>query len=67
MKSKKVFNIIEIVVGVLFIAGFVCCIAMQYSNPEAPFAIWLKNNVWDISKTLDGLKSQIPEIIQCII
>ena len=29
--------------------------------------VWVKNNVWDISKTLQGLKNQLPEIIQCVI
>ena len=67
MKSKKIFNLIEIIVGVLFIVGFIVCITMQYVNPEAAFSLWLKENVWDISKTLESFKNQIPEIIHCII
>jgi small conductance mechanosensitive channel len=31
------------------------------------FTKWVKENVWDISKTIDGLKAQLPEIIQCLI
>lgn len=65
--KRKVLNIIEIVIGGLFLIGFLGCIILQITSPTQPFTIWVKENVWDISKTLEGLKNQLPEIIQCII
>lgn len=65
--KRKVLNIIEIVIGGLFLIGFLGCIILQITSPSQPFTIWVKENVWDISKTLEGLKNQLPEIIQCVI
>ena len=65
--KRKVLNIVEIVIGALFLVGFVLCIVLQVTSPDGDFTVWVKNNVWDISKTLQGLKNQLPEIIQCVI
>ena len=65
--KRKVLNIIEIVIGGLFLIGFLGCIILQITSPTQPFTVWVKENVWDISKTLEGLKNQLPEIIQCVI
>ena len=65
--KKKVLNIIEIVVGIIFVVGFIVCIIMQCVNPTAAFSVWLKENIWDISKTVEGFKNQLPEIINCLI
>ena len=65
--KKKVLSIIEMAVGALFLIGFITCIILQVTSPEGDLTKWIKDNVWDISKTLDGLKNQLPEIIQCVI
>ena len=65
--KRRIINIIEIVVGIVFLACFVGCIILQQTSPEGVFTKWVKENVWDISKTIDGLKAQLPEIIQCLI
>ncbi len=66
-EKKKVLNMVEIIIGALFLIGFITCIILQVTSPEGAFTIWIKENVWDISKTLEGLKAQLPEIIQCVI
>lgn len=66
-EKKKVLNMVEIIIGALFLIGFITCIILQVTSPEGAFTIWIKENVWDISKTLESLKAQLPEIIQCVI
>ena len=66
-RRKKVLGIIEIIVGILFVLFFAGCIITQLIYPEADFSIWIKENVWDISNSLEGLKKQLPEIIHCLI
>lgn len=65
--KRKVLNIVEIVIGTLFLIGFMACIILQVTSPENAFTQWVKQNVWDISKTSESFKKQLPEIIQCII
>ena len=68
-KKKKVLNIIEIAIGVLFVLCFIACILLQVipSFSSSNFVIWIKENVWDITKTADNFKAQLSEIIHCII
>ena len=66
-KKRKIINIIELILGALILAGLVFSLIIQLVSPTEEYAIWVKNNVWDIEKTLSGLEAQLPEIIQCII
>lgn len=66
-EKKKILNMVEIIIGALFLIGFITCIILQVTSPEGEFTKWIKENVWDISKTSEGLKAQLPEIIQCVI
>ena len=66
-KKKKIINIIELIVGALILVALVFSLIIQLVSPETEFALWIKNNVWDIEKSLSGLNAQLPEIIQCII
>ena len=66
-KKRKIINIIELILGALILAVLVFSLIIQLVSPTEEFAIWVKNNVWDIEKTLSGLEAQLPEIIQCII
>ena len=66
-KKRKIINIIELILGALILAGLVFSLIIQLISPTEEYAIWVKNNVWDIEKTLSGLEAQLPEIIQCII
>ena len=66
-KNKKVINIIELVAGTLMLILLVFSLVIQLISKDSSFAIWIKNNVWDIEKTIAGLQAQLPEIIQCLI
>lgn len=64
---KKAFKITEIVVLALFLAVCAFCIVAQFTQPEAAYSVWIKENVWDVSKTVASLRSQVPTIIQNLI
>ena len=66
-KTKKVFAIIEIAVLALFVIGFAACMALELVQPDADVSVWLKENVWDVSKTWESLRGHVPVLIQCLI
>ena len=47
-KKKKVLNLVEIIVGIVFVLCFIGCILLQAipSLAENPFVLWIKTNVW---------------------
>ena len=71
MKEKKnlqkTFKTVEIVVLALFLALFAFCIIAQFVAPEAAYAVWIKENVWDVKGSIESLKAHTPVIIQCAI
>ena len=66
-KNKKVLLIIEISLLVLVVATFVFCLIAQLTNPEAPYAIWVKENIWDVEKSLADFKAHVPTLIKSLI
>jgi len=66
-RSKKVFLIIEICLLVLFLGLCVFCVVTQFTAPESAMGQWIKNNVWNVSNTLESLKAHVPVIIKCLI
>lgn len=66
-KGKKIINIIEIVLGSIIILALIGTLILQLAAPELELSIWVKDNIWNVSASLDGLKAQLPEIVQCII
>ena len=66
-KNKKVINIIEIVLGALIIIALIVSLVLQLVVPELELSIWVKDNIWNVKNTIEGLKTQLPEIIQCVI
>lgn len=66
-KNSKVIKIVELVLGIIVLAALIGSLILQLFLPSSQLGLWVKNNVWDIDKTLKGLKSQLPELIQCII
>ena len=66
-KEKKIINIIEIVLGSIIILALIGTLILQLAAPELELSIWCKDNIWNVSASLDGLKAQLPEIVQCII
>lgn len=66
-KSKKIINIIEIILGLLIIIALVGALVLQLVAPELALSSWIKDNIWDVSASIEGIKAQLPVIIQCII
>lgn len=67
MKNKKIFVAIEITVLSVFLLLFAGCIVSELALPESSVANWMRNNVWDINKTLISLKSHVPVLINSLI
>ena len=66
-KSKKVINIIEIVLGSIIIIALVGALVLQLVAPDLAISNWIKDNIWDVNASIEGIKAQLPVIIQCII
>ena len=66
-KERKGLKIVELVLGTIILLALIGSLVLQIVSPESTLALWVKNNVWDIDKTVEGLKAQLPELIQCVI
>lgn len=66
-KERKGLKIVELVFGTIILLALIGSLLLQIVSPESTLALWVKNNVWDIDKTVEGLKAQLPELIQCVI
>lgn len=66
-KSKTGFMIFEIIIGILFILGFIACIVIEVVAEGTDFATWVKDNIWDINATITSFKSQLSIIVHCLI
>ena len=65
--GKKVFSIIEKVILGLFLAALIACCVIQLAAPKLEFAVWTRDNVWDIKETFISFKSHLPTLIKSII
>lgn len=66
-KGKLVWNVIQIVIGVLFVSAFVAMLILQLCLPELSISVWTKENVWNISDTGNIILAQLPLIIKSLI
>lgn len=66
-KEKKLGFIIEMIAISLVVIGAIACIVLQLVAPENQISVWLKENIWNISKSVDSFVKHIPLIIQCLI
>lgn len=66
-KNIKIKNIITIVLGAIVFIGLIMALLIQVVDSDGDLSIWMKENVWNIEATLNKLKGQLSEIIQCII
>ena len=66
-KGKKIWFYIEVTLGVLWILLFTACIVVENVAPSLKFSIWMKENVWDVEKTLATLKTHYPVLINSLI
>lgn len=65
--KKLVIHIIQIILGALFLIGFIVCIVLQLIAPELEVSLWMKQYVWDVSKTGEDFQKQLPTIIHSLI
>jgi len=66
-KSKKTLNFIELILGIIIVLGLIGALVLEIVAPELPISKWFCENVWDVKGSLDGLKKQLPVIIQSVI
>lgn len=66
-KRKRVIRIVEISLAVLVLVLFAASIVTEFVAKNTKFGKWMKENVWDIDKTLSSLNAQVPTIIHCVI
>ena len=66
-KKDKIISIIEIVLGSLVLLCLIATVVLQLAVPQLEITLWVKENIWDVSSSLEGLKAQLPTIIQSVI
>lgn len=66
-KKDKIISIIEIVLGSLVLLCLIATVVLQLAAPQLEITLWVKENIWDVSSSLEGLKAQLPTIIQSVI
>ena len=66
-ERKKVFFWVEIVILSLLVIAFVACIIMELAIPEASISVWMRENVWDVTKTGATIKEHVPVLINSLI
>ena len=64
-KNRKL--IIEIVVLSVFLLLVFGTLILQLAVPDLALSVWVKENIWDISKTLGDLENHLPTIINSFI
>ncbi len=67
MTKKKVGLIVEIFAIALVLIGCIFCTIAEFAAPEKEFVVWIKENIWDIEKSIDSFVEHIPLIIQCFV
>ncbi len=67
MKKEKIKLIVEITLSSLLLLGFILCIVLQYTTPDAKAIIWIRDNIWNVKESLSNFEKHIPLIIQCLI
>ncbi len=66
-KRRKIRLVVEIVVLSLFVVMFLGCILAELIAPQSKFSVLMKENVWDVKKTLTSIKAHIPTLINSLI
>ena len=66
-KSKKVINIIELILGGIIILGLIAALVLQMVDPKSSVSIWFAKNIWDVKSTVKSFKAHLHVITQSII
>lgn len=65
-KARKVWSIIGTTVVIAILAAFAVGVLFELIAPETPFADWMKNNVWDLSKLPESWAKRQKTVIHCV-
>ena len=65
--KKKIFLAVEIGILALLILAFIGCLVMELVAPQSSFAVWVKENIWDVQKTFVSFKSHLPTLLNSLI
>ncbi|MGM9608813.1 MAG: hypothetical protein ACI3XE_01155, partial [Eubacteriales bacterium] len=64
---QKVLSITMIVLFSLFAVGVLLGIILELAAPETAFAVWAKENVWDVTTLPAAWRSHQKTVIHCLI
>ena len=64
---RKVLSITMIVLFSLFAVGVLLGIILELAAPETAFAVWAKENVWDVTTLPSAWRSHQKTVIHCLI
>lgn len=64
---QKVLSITMIVLFSLFAVGVLLGIILELAAPETAFAVWSKENVWDVTTLPSAWRSHQKTVIHCLI
>ena len=67
MEKKKLKNIIELILGSIIVVCLIGTLVLQLVSPDLALSIWVRDNIWNVKNSLNGLKAQLPVIIRCTI
>ena len=68
MKRKdKVITIIEIVLGSIVLLALIATVVLQFVLPQLELSVWVRDNIWNVSASVESLKAQLPTIIQSLV
>ena len=65
-KTKKVLSLIGTTIVILILVAFVIGVIIELAAPDTDFAIWMKNNVWDLSKIPESWAQHQKTVIHCV-
>ncbi|MBE7100920.1 MAG: mechanosensitive ion channel family protein [Clostridiales bacterium] len=66
-RRKKTFLLVEVILLTVFLLAVIGCFIVQLAFPDLDFANWIRENVWDVKKSYNGLKAHVPTLIRSLI
>ena len=66
-KATKTLNIIELILGGIIVLCLIGTLILQLIDLTSSVSIWIADNIWNVSESIESLKAQLPTIIQSII
>lgn len=67
INSQKIWSIIGLTLGLLVIIVFLLGIVLELAAPKSGFAIWAKQNMWDVTKIPEMWNAHKKTVIHCVV